>query len=45
VQIPANGPPLPEGARVLSPEYAVRSHGRFSSVFVWGWSFGTPRKH
>jgi len=44
LQFPANGPPLPPGARVLGPDYAVRSHDRIASVFVWGWSFGTARR-
>jgi len=45
VQVPANGPPLPEGAHLLASDYTVRSHGRLASVFVWGWSFGKSRKH
>jgi hypothetical protein len=45
VQVPVNGPPLPPGARVLDPYYTVRSHDRIASVFIWGWSFGTARRH
>lgn len=42
---PSDGPPLPEGARILPSAYTVRSHDRIASVLVCGWSFGrAPKK-
>lgn len=41
---PADGPHLPEGARVLPSFYTVGSHDRIASLLVLGWSFGrAPR--
>jgi hypothetical protein len=42
--IPAGGPPLPDGARVIPPTFDVKSHDRVAYVFVWGWSFGTASR-
>jgi len=40
----ANAPPLPEGARILPPTYAVRSHDRIAYLAVMGWSLDSARK-
>ncbi len=40
----ANAPPLPEGARILPPPYAVRSHDRIAYLAVMGWSLDSARK-
>jgi hypothetical protein len=41
--VPSDGPPLPEGARLLPSAYTIRSHGRLATMLVLVWSFGRPR--
>jgi hypothetical protein len=36
---PAQGPPLPAGARVIPPTYRIRSEHQWGFVLLWGWSF------
>ncbi len=44
VVIPAGGPLLPKGARILPSDFTVRSHDRIATLLVCGWSFGRARK-
>jgi hypothetical protein len=37
--VPPDAPALPQGARLLSPTYAVRSHDRIATMLVLVWRF------
>ncbi len=40
---PPDGPPLPEGARLMPSTYTVRSHDPLASTVVVAWRFGRRR--
>jgi hypothetical protein len=41
--VPPDGPALPQGARLLPPNYTVRSHDRVATMLVLVWDFGRSR--
>jgi hypothetical protein len=42
--IPASGPPLPDGARILPADLFVRAHDQVGYMLVCGWTFGRVRR-
>jgi hypothetical protein len=43
LEIPASGPPLPDGARILPADLFVRAHDQVGYMLVCGWTFGRIR--
>lgn len=40
LEMPASGPPLPDGARILPADFFVRAHDQIGYMLVCGWTFG-----